>query len=97
MHGIRHGLAVMVAAAFLTSVGCATTYPSPRERLLNRAAYDLDCAREWLTVTKIDEETRAVRGCGQQATYVLICDGPVDHVMRRCTWLVNTAVRASAK
>jgi hypothetical protein len=71
--------------------GCAITYPIPRDRLLNRAAYDLECPKEALHVTKLDEETRAVHGCGHRATYVLICDAAVDNVTRRCTWLANTA------
>ena len=47
-------------------------------------------------VIKIDDETRAIRGCGQQVTYVLICDAPVDNVMRRSTWLANTATLAAS-
>lgn len=75
-------------------VGCATTGASATEllanrRLVNRAAFDLDCTTEPLTIIRIDEATRGVSGCGRQATYVEICDGPWDNVWRRCTWLKN--------
>ena len=97
MKRVRHGFAVVLFAVFVTSAGCtAATYPSPRDRLLNRAAYDLECPTEALSVTRLDDETRAVQGCGHQATYVLICDAPVDNVLRRCTWLANTASLATA-
>jgi hypothetical protein len=97
MHRNRHLFAFIVAAALLGSASCATTYPSPRERLMNRAAYDLECPAEALTVTRLDEETRAVEGCGHRATYVLICDGPVGNLGRRCTWLANTATLATSE
>jgi hypothetical protein len=92
MTRVHHGFAAILAAAVLSSAACATTtYPSPRERLLNRAAYDLQCPAQALTVTSLDHETRAIQGCGHQATYVLVCDAAIDNVMRRCTWLANTA------
>jgi len=88
----HHGLAAILAAAVLSSAACATaTYPSPRERLLTRAEYDLQCPKEALSVINIDQETRGIQGCGQKATYVMVCDAAVDNVMRRCTWLANTA------
>jgi len=75
----------------MSVMGCATGGPSATEllqtrKLVNRAAYDLDCA-EPLGVTEIDANTRGVRGCGRQATYVLICDAPVDHPLRSCVWM----------
>ena len=87
----HHGVVAILAAAILSSAACATTYPIPRDRLLNRAAYDLECPKEALHVNKLDEDTRAVHGCGHGATYVLVCDAPVDNPLRRCTWLANTA------
>ena len=91
MKRAHHGLAALVSAAVLSSAACATTYPVPRDRLLNRAAYDLECPKEALHVHKLDEDTRAVQGCGNRVTYVLVCDAPVDNPVRRCTWLANTA------
>lgn len=87
----HHGLAAIVSAAVLSGAACAITYPVPRDRLLNRAAYDLECPKEALHVIKLDEDTRAVQGCGHRVTYVLVCDAPVDNVLRRCAWLANTA------
>jgi hypothetical protein len=81
----------LLAAAILSSASCvATTYPSLRETLLNRAAYDLECPKEALSVIGLDEDTRAIEGCRQKATYVLVC-GPADSVVYRCKWLANTA------
>src|SRR5262245_47286446 len=95
MKRTHHGLAAILCAVVLGCGACATaTYPSPRERLVNRAAYDLQCPAEALTVTRLDDETRAIDGCGHRATYVLVSDAPVDNVMRRCTWLANTATVA---
>jgi len=91
MKRTRHGLVALLAAAILSSASCvATTYPSLRETLLNRAAYDLECPKEALSVIGLDEDTRAIEGCGQKATYVLVC-GPADSVVYRCKWLANTA------
>jgi hypothetical protein len=42
-----------------------------------------------LSIKPIDEATRAVSGCGRQATYVEICDAPWDNPARSCTWLRN--------
>ena len=92
MKRTHHGFVAVLGAAVLSSAACATMLPpSPREKLLHRAAYDLQCPREALSVTKIDDQTRAVEGCGHQATYVEMCDAPPDIVLRSCTWLANTA------
>ena len=37
----------------------------------------------------IDDETRGVRGCGRQATYVKLCDAPIDVVTRSCVRVKN--------
>jgi len=41
-----------------------------------------------LSVTKIDERTRGVRGCGRQATYLRSCTDPYG---ANCTWVMNSA------
>jgi len=84
---------VPVLGSLVTLAGCATsgwTSESLREdrRLVKRAAYDLDCT-EPMGVTHIDAKTRGVRGCGRQATYVQLCDAPVDNPMRSCAWVMN--------
>ena len=78
----------MVFAA-LVNLGCATQ-PTPRDRLLKRAAFDLHCTKDEMTVSKIDERTRGVRGCGRQATYVQTCDH-YGVAAYNCTWVMNTA------
>ena len=90
------------AALVLGGAGCATTGPSATEllanrRLVARAASDLDCPTEPLGITNLDDATRIVIGCGRQATYVEICDAPWNDVTRRCTWLLNGAIRAVAQ
>jgi hypothetical protein len=90
---IAWALTILAVAAALDGAGCATG-PSASEllsnrRLINRAAFDLDCPTQPLNIISIDERTRAVSGCGRQATYVEICDGPLDNAARTCTWLRN--------
>ena len=99
MTWIRRGLLMIAAAAIMGGPDCATTGPSASEllsnrRLVARAASDLDCPKP-LDITPLDEATRIVNGCGRRATYVEICDGPGDSVTRRCTWLLNGAIRAA--
>jgi hypothetical protein len=86
---MRGGLVVLGAAAVLAGA-CATT-TSRHDRLLKRASFDFSCTKDELTVTKIDDRTRGVRGCGHQATYVETCDGPATSFARTCTWVMNTS------
>ena len=82
----------LVAGVLLAGhLGCATQ-PSPRDRLLKRAAFDLKCTKDELSVTKLDDRTRGVSGCGRQATYVSSCN---THGMMQynCTWVLNSAAR----
>src|SRR2546421_11995633 len=101
MTRIRSAL-VMAVVAMSGGAGCATMGPSSTDllqerRLFKRAALDLDCARGRLAIVKIDEATRRVNGCGQQAIYVELCDAPWDSVTRQCTWLLNGAIRPIAQ
>jgi hypothetical protein len=83
----------LAAGALLTVVGCVPSHgPSPLEnlRLLQRASFDLECAEGPLTTIVLDDKTRVVRGCGRQGTYVHLCDGPADTLMRTCVWLKNS-------
>jgi hypothetical protein len=84
------GLVVCSSLAAYTA-GCATQ-PSPRDRLLKRAAFDLKCTKDELSVTKLDDRTRGVSGCGRQATYVSSCN---THGMMQynCTWVMNSVAR----
>jgi hypothetical protein len=99
MTWIRRGLTVLAAGSFVGVAGCATTGPSATEllqdrRLVNRAAFDLDCPTEPMSIVRIDEHTRGVRGCGRHATYVQLCDAPVDNPMRSCAWVMNGGNRS---
>ncbi len=54
----------------------------------------MNCPQSELHTVTIDDRTRGVRGCGQQATYVEACES-VKHVSRwesekeNCTWVLN--------
>jgi hypothetical protein len=90
----RWGL-VMVASCSFLGAACAMTGETSQSllehrRLINRASFDLECTGE-LNVTELDARTRSVGGCGRQATYVQICDAPVDNPMRSCVWVMNGA------
>jgi hypothetical protein len=91
---IRWAPVIVGVASVLSVAGCATTGPSATEllqdrRLVNRAAFDLDCQTEPISIIRIDEKTRGARGCGRQATYVQLCDAPVDNPLRACAWVMN--------
>jgi hypothetical protein len=75
-----------VGLVFLAPVAvaaCATS--TPRDELLRRASFDLRCTKDELHVTKISDDTRGVRGCGKQATYIRHCKPPGFE----CTWILN--------
>jgi len=69
-----------------TSLGCGAT----TGQLQNRAAYDFNCPRSQLQITRIDSRTMGVNGCGQQATYVESCDNPQGAFSTGCTWVRNS-------
>jgi hypothetical protein len=101
MPRIGCGLVVLGVASLLGGAGCVLG-PSSHEifmkrALLNRAAYDLTCANGQLTIARLDDLTRVVDGCGRQGTYVEMCDAAETEVARRCTWLLNGAVRDVAQ
>ena len=67
----------------VTLLGCGAT----EEQLRTRAAFDMNCSEDRLNIVEIDERTRGVRGCNQQATYIESCQD-INH--RDCTWVLNT-------
>ena len=89
MRALRDGMAMLVVGTILGGVACATG-PTSRDRLLKRAAFDLNCTKDELSITKLDDRTRGVRGCGHKATYIETCDGPPTSFVRNCTWVMNT-------
>ena len=74
-------------AGVVASSGCPSA-ATQKEKLLKRAAFDLKCTKDELSVTKLDERTRGVRGCGRQATYLRSCNDPYG---ANCTWVMNSA------
>lgn len=63
------------------------------EQLRARVAFDLNCGQDKIQIVEIDDKTRGVRACGQQATYVEACDGPKGGWTTECTWVLNTNSR----
>ena len=81
-----------MAAATMALVGCAGS--ATRDQLLKRAAFDLKCTKDEITVSKLDARTRGVRGCGWQATYISTCDHlPNNGVPTNCTWVLDEKQR----
>ena len=68
--------------SLLLGCGAATT-----QQLQKRASFDLECPIKDLEIVEIDYDTRGVRGCGRQATYV-------EHRQDDgWTWLMNSDIR----
>ncbi len=78
MKRIQH---VVLAATVVTGcvVGCGG--PTDAQMLLTRASYDMQCPEAKLSVTELNTQTRGVRGCAKQATYVYTPSG----------WVMNSA------
>jgi hypothetical protein len=90
----RRGFGIVAAGSLAAVLGCAPPLSLPAweiRLLLNRASFDLSCAGSALHMTTIDANTRGVRGCGRQATYVRLCDNPSNDLNRSCVWLMNGA------
>jgi hypothetical protein len=71
----------------LLAAGCAG---ASNDQLRTRAAFDLKCNAGEVQVIELDDRTRGVQGCGQQATYVESCDGPKQNFNTSCTWVLNS-------
>jgi hypothetical protein len=63
------------------------------DQLRARAAFDLDCPGDHLTLVQIDDRTQGVKGCGQKATYVESCGAHSGYGKTDCTWVLNTDSR----
>lgn len=60
------------------------------DQLVRRAAFDMNCPESSLEVHDLGGRTRGVRGCGQQATYVLVCREPgYGDECARGDWVMN--------
>lgn len=84
----------MWAVVGLLAVGCSAAAASD-DQLRTRAAFDLKCDAAEVKILKLDDQTRGVQACGQQATYVEKCDGPKQNLETSCTWVLNTETRKS--
>ena len=86
----RLAIALAVAAA-CTTAACGSTSATVR----TRAAFDLKCPAEQLTITELTDVcgpflcTVGVSGCGQQATYVMN--------KATSTWVLNNATTGPAQ
>lgn len=66
---VPHTLALLLS---VMSTGCITT--SFQMGLVeSRAKFDLDCKD--VAVSELGNDTFGARGCGQRATYVVVCTG----------------------
>lgn len=72
---------------FSLLLGCGT---ATTQQLQKRASFDLECPVKDLEIIEIDYDTRGVRGCGRQATYL-------EHRQNDgWTWLMNSDIRSKA-
>jgi hypothetical protein len=93
MTGLAKGELVLSALLVGLAVsGCATT-EKRGDLLRKRAAFDLHCTRDELSVTRLDERTRGVTGCGRQATYLYTCERPNNAFDPGCSWVMNNRGR----
>jgi hypothetical protein len=76
---------VAVAVVGLILGACAAS----REQLRTRAAFDLDCPESNVEIVPLDRSSYGVRGCGQKATYVEVCNGQPGYAGTRCTWSLD--------
>jgi hypothetical protein len=80
---------IQTTAALFTLIGAGCA-GATGDQLTSRAAFDLNCPRDQISVIEIDDQTRGVRGCGQQNTYVESCNGVKSGIGTQCTWVLNS-------
>lgn len=79
-----------LGGAFSAGAGCHAPEPA-RHPVARVAPFDLDCPREQLSYTQIDDKTWGVTGCGRRAKYIEVCR-PLDMdalTEDRCRWIRN--------
>jgi len=67
------------------------------EKVGKQASFDLQCPREQVSITKIDNASFGASGCGKRASYVgadRLCDPIQDEstLLNRCTMVPGTPV-----
>lgn len=80
---------------FASCLGCVRG--ASNQKLVERASFDFNCPPQQIQVVELDSQTRGVRACGQQATYVEACDGPKGGLGTKCTWVLNTDSRPAGQ
>jgi len=90
MRNVGGGLLVLALAVIGVGAGCASEQKI-QEQVLRRAAFDLNCDKEQMTIVRIDGRTHGVRGCGKRATYVKECHSFPGGAS--CMWVMNGASR----
>jgi len=73
-----HAVAVL---AVLATSGCGPTMEQMHDKLRTRAAFDLDCEEDQISVTDLDQSTTGASGCGRRASYLGVCSAFA------CTWI----------
>jgi hypothetical protein len=84
----RCAIVLVVLAAMTTACGATD------DQLRARAAFDLNCAKDQVTLVPIDDRTQGVTGCGQRATYVEACQRTPFNG-QSCTWVLNGDARSN--
>jgi hypothetical protein len=79
-----------VVGSLTVLLGLGACAHAAGNQLQSRAAFDLQCDQRYLYVVALDAQTRGVRGCNRQATYVESCHG--EGVFEECTWVLNGAI-----
>jgi hypothetical protein len=85
----------VLCLALSMALGCAPSRRPPAraalQQLQMRAAFDLECPAQWISLYHFDARAKGVFGCGRRLTYVEICEPGVGS----CTWTID-APRVSA-
>ena len=61
--------------------GCVESLDSVRKR----AAYDFQCPEEKVQVVELGSDKVGAKGCGQQASYVQVCE--TNAIAYSCKWV----------
>lgn len=83
--GAEVGLGAGLLLAALLACGGAN-----EDQLRTRSAFDFNCPPSEVTITELDASTRGVTACGRRATYVEVCDAPINNAYRSCKWVMNS-------
>lgn len=59
-----------------------------KDRLLQRATFDLNCPRSEIKADLLSDGVAGVTGCGQRATYIDHCGG---YMNLNCNWALNSS------